>query len=118
MTEIEKNVIDTYGPPEFFAEVVKEFGASHSVAFVGWMVLFGATGGDTRADMVARLVGAGLSKSAVYRAAADIQRLIVRLYGKRGRGDELPDFADAASHVAKQAAAVDLSNGPRPALSF
>jgi hypothetical protein len=118
MAETEKHVIDTYGPPEFFTEVIKEFGPAQSVALVGWMILFGATGGDNRADMVARLVGAGFSKSSVYRAAADIQRLIVHLYENRGRGDELPNFPDAVVHVANVAHKVDLSKGPRPMLNY
>jgi hypothetical protein len=114
----ESNVIDTYGPAEFFSEMIDEFGQTHSALLIGWMVLFGATGGDTRADMIARLVGVGFTKTRVYDAANDIQRLTLRLYKKRGCESELPDFAVAAARVAKAAAAVDFRNGPRPALTF
>ncbi len=99
MAETEKDVIDTYGAGEFFAEMLDEFGAAHSVPLVGWMILFGATGGETRAERVQRLVSAGLSKSAVYRAASDIERFAERLVDKRGRKPTVKEIAEAAKKV-------------------
>lgn len=95
----EKDVVDTYGPVELYSEMVAEFGARHSVSLVGWMILFGATGRETRAGMVERLVASGLSRSAVYRAAADIGRFRERLEKKRGRDVTVQEMAEEAKKV-------------------
>jgi ACT domain-containing protein len=45
------------------------------------------------------LVSAGLSKSAVYRAASDIERFAERLVDKRGRKPTVKEIAEAAKKV-------------------
>lgn len=82
----EKDVVDTFGPVEFFAEMVSEFGPKRTTELAGWCVMIGAIikDGDGVIEVRDRLMKMGFKRSSVYRATADIKRFRHRLELKRG----------------------------------
>ena len=63
-----------YGFIEMLSDMRRVFPKQRVMQMFGWMVMFGATGGQSKDQMVKRLVSLGFGKSSVYDAAADIRR--------------------------------------------
>jgi hypothetical protein len=83
----DKDIFDDVGPVEMYAEMLDEFGTRTAVEMVGWCVLIGAVvrEGEGQPELVERLKRLGISKSAVYRAIANLKQLKARIEKKRGR---------------------------------
>ena len=73
-----------YGFIEMLSDMRQVFPKQRVMQMFGWMVMFGATGEQTKDQMVKRLVKLGFGKSSVYDAAADIRRFQDFLLDKWG----------------------------------
>jgi hypothetical protein len=83
MAETEKDVIDTYGAWEFFAEMKNCLGVRRMTEITGWCILFGLTNAKSRIEARDILIKHGISIAAVYRATQDIEKFRAYLEEKR-----------------------------------
>ena len=81
----EKHIVDEIGDVEFVAEMFAVFGVRRATELFGYCILIGATGKELPTEIVAVLGNIGVSKSAVYRALADVKKFVRHLEQKHGR---------------------------------
>lgn len=93
-----------YGFIEMLSDMRQVFPKQRVMQMFGWMVLFGATGGQTKEQMVKRLVNLGFGKSSVYDAAADIRRFQDFLRNKWGREVSQEELAKKVQQVQSELA--------------
>jgi hypothetical protein len=79
-----KSVLDEMSGPEMIAAMVDHFGGKRTTEIIGWVILFGLSGFKTGSEMRAHLEAKGLSKSAMYRALADLKEFSDVLDAERG----------------------------------
>jgi hypothetical protein len=79
-----KSVLDEMSGPEMIAAMVDRFGGKRTTEIIGWVILFGLSGFKTGSEMRAYLEARGLSKSAMYRALADLKQFSDALDADRG----------------------------------
>jgi hypothetical protein len=79
-----KSVLDEMSGPEMVAALLDYFGGKRTTQIIGWVVLFGLSGFKTGSEMRAYLESRGLSRSAMYRALADLKKFSDALDAERG----------------------------------
>ena len=95
-----------YGFIEMLSDMRQVFPKQRVMQMFGWMVLFGATGGQTKDQMVKRLMKLGFGKSSVYDAAADIKRYQEFLWEKWGREVSQEQLARKVQQVQSELAEI------------
>ena len=93
-----------YGFIEMLSDMRQVFPKQRVMQMFGWMMLFGATGGQTKDQMVKRLMKLGFGKSSVYDAAADIKRYQEFLWEKWGREVSQEQLAKKVQQVQSELA--------------
>jgi hypothetical protein len=68
-----KSAIDEMSNLEFARALVNYFGGKRTTELTGWVILFGLSGFKSGSEMRVHLEARGLSKSAMYRALADLK---------------------------------------------
>jgi hypothetical protein len=68
-----KSAVDEMSDVEFARALVLHFGGKRMTELTGWVILFGLSGFKSGSEMRAHLEARGLSKSAMYRALADLK---------------------------------------------
>jgi hypothetical protein len=79
-----KSVLDDMSGPEMIAAMLDHWGGKRTTQIIGWVVLFGLSGFKTGSEMRAYLEARGLSKSAMYRALADLKEFSDAVNADRG----------------------------------
>jgi hypothetical protein len=79
-----KSVLDDMGGLDLTGEMVRYFGGKRATELIGWALLFGLSGFKTGGEMRAYLEAKGLSKSAMYRALADLKKFADDLDAEQG----------------------------------
>lgn len=95
-----------YGFIEMLSDMRHVFPKQRVMQMFGWMVMFGVTGGQTKEQMVKRLVALGFGKSSVYDAAADIRRFQDFLREKWGRDVSQADLSKKVQQVQSELAEI------------
>ena len=97
---------ERYGFIEMLSDMRQVFPKQRVMQMFGWMVMFGATGGQTKDQMVKRLIRLGFGKSSVYDAAADIRRFQEFLRAKWGREVSQEQLAKKVQQVQSELAEI------------
>jgi len=81
---------------QFLRTMHQLFGTRRMVEVMGWCLLIGFNlrKGETRAELVERLMKLGVSRAAAYRAVADIKRLGNELSSLRGETVSMADVLE------------------------
>jgi hypothetical protein len=87
-----RDVVDDLNPVQFFADMQECFGTRRMVELVGYAVLWGVLGVEDVAAMRRRYEEAGLSRTGMFRAAADYKKLGDFLLKKHGRRVEMKEL--------------------------
>jgi hypothetical protein len=104
-----KSVLDEMSGAEMVGAMLDHWGGKRTTQIIGWVVLFGLSGFRTGTEMRAYLAARGLSKSAMYRALADLKEFSDALDADRG---VKTTGADVARKVARVVMLPDLTYDP------
>ncbi len=98
----ERTVLDDMGGWELFTELVTMFGPQRTTELIGWAFIWGLTGVEKVSELRKDLEARGMSKSAIYRAAADFKRFREEMERQRGcyvpMEQVLKEITDMSSH--------------------
>lgn len=81
----EKTAVEELSDFQFLKKLLAFFGVRRATEIFGYAVVMGATGKVLPSEIVHALVRVGFTRSAVYRALADISRFVVEIERERGR---------------------------------
>ena len=94
-----RDMLRDYGDWELFTELMAFFGPQRTIGLVGWSVIWALTGVKDVSALRKDLEARGVSKSATYRAVADLKQFHAYLVERRGYSMDMTEVIKEISEL-------------------